>query len=237
MKAGYSWDARLLLVGFFVVNSVALATDAVGLLLLALLLAPTLLTQRPAALLPRPGRRRAAILFGILGLTILLGHGLDFDGAVRINRPGLIEGLTVCLRLCVLYGAAAALSRLVSGLEVAYALRWVIRVIHPDLADRLFQMTLLVFRFLPRLWEIADETRRVASLRCRSRFESLRGTSLAIVTRFVIEADRVAWAAQARGYFNWSPDHRFHGTRRSVVLLSICIVYCAVVLLADSGAT
>lgn len=234
MTTGYRWDARLLLAGFFVVNSVALATDAVGLLLLALLLAPTFLTGRRAELLPRPSRRRALVLFVVLGLTILLGHGLELDG---INRKGLIEGLTVCLRLYVLYGAAAALSRLVAGLEVAHALRWVIRFIHPGLADRLFHMTLLVFRFLPRLWEIADETRSVASLRCRSRFQSLRGTALAVITRFATEADRVAWAAQARGYFSWSPDYRFQGTRRSLVLLSICIAYCAVVLLADSGAT
>jgi energy-coupling factor transporter transmembrane protein EcfT len=231
------WDARPLLLAFVVVNAVALSADALGLLLLLPLLIPAVALRADDGIAPPGALRRALPVIVGLFLLVLAGHGLDLQSDTIVDPPGLLEGTVVCLRLVVLYASAATLTALVGAVGVAQVVRWLVRFVHPPFADRVFHMVVLTFRFLPRLWEIASETRAAAKLRSPRGYSSFRGTVSGIVYRFVLEADRAADAATVRRFFAWTPPVCFEGMRRSLLVGAASTVYSVVVRLLDSGAT
>lgn len=231
------WDPRPLLLAFAVVNAVAVSADVIGLLLLLPLLIPAV-ALRPDDGFAQPGslRRALPVIVGLFVL-VLAGHGLDLEVDAVVDPLGLREGAIVCLRLVVLYASAATLTALVGAAGIAQAVRWLVRLVHPPLADRVFHMIVLTFRFLPRLWEIASETQAAARLRSPRGYSRFRGIVSGIIYRFVLEADRAADAATVRRFFTWAPPVRFEGLRGSLLLGAASTVYSAVVWLLDSGAT
>lgn len=166
------------------------------------------------------------ILTVVINMLFTPGEKLASLGFVVITREGLIQGITMGVRLAYLIAVSSLLTLTTSPIRMTDGLELLMnplkRVKFP--ASELAMMMNIALRFIPTFWEetekiIKAQTARGADFKSRNFGKRAKYMTALLVPLFVSafkKADELSTAMESRGYFVGMPRTSLHRLRMRV---------------------
>lgn len=172
-----------------------------------------------------------ALIFLVRSLSTS-GTPLVSWAGLAVTYEGVADGALICWRLTGILLLSLLFTVTTTPADIKAAIQWLLKPVPWVPERRVAVMISLMVRFIPVLLYQASETRDAIVARgireSRNPMRRLRFSTLPLLRRTFLSADRLALALAARCYSDERTDPGFASTRADYLYLSVIVLVCGI---------